>query len=109
MSTFDEVLIGIAVVVLLSVGAVYFRRLVLGYIQHHQHPNQARLRVLWAELLVVIACTTAYSVGEGVTLARGEDKAPAFAIFWAALFAWLLIGIILKIRRCRKIVASHDA
>ena len=97
----------IAVVVI--VGAISIRRWTLDYIKQHEHPDRARLRVLWAQLWFYIACAAMFSISEAVLYARGQDKAPAFVVFWVALFAWILIRSVLKIRRCQKESHKHDA
>jgi uncharacterized membrane protein YciS (DUF1049 family) len=109
MSTIDAVLIVVAAIIALIAGVIYIRRRVLRYVQHHEHPDQARLRLRWAHFWLLLACFVAYSVGEGVTFARGEDKAPGFAVFWVVFFTWMLIDSILKIRRSQKRISSHDA
>jgi undecaprenyl pyrophosphate phosphatase UppP len=103
------ILIFATIAVAVVVGAISIRLWTLDYIKQHKHPDRARLRLLWAQLWFYIACTTMFSVSEAVLYVRGEDKTPARWLFLFAIFAWALIGTILKIRRCRKIVASHDA
>jgi hypothetical protein len=109
MSTFDIVLIILAIVIGLPVATIYFRRRILRHIQTHAHPEQARLRLLWVLFWFYALCMVAYCVGEGVTLSRGEDKAPAFAVFWVVFFAWSLISTYTKIRGCQKEITNHDA
>ena len=109
MSTFDIVLIILAVVVGLPSATIYFRRRIIRHIQTHAHPEQARLRWLWVRFWLFAVFAAAYCVGEGVTFARGEDKAPAFAVFWVVFFAWSLISAFAKIRGCQKEITNHDA
>jgi hypothetical protein len=109
MSTIDIVLIILAVVVGLPFAAIYFRRRIIRHIQTHAHPELARLRWLWVQFWLFAAFAAAYCVGEGVMLTRGEDKAPAFAVFWVVLFAWTLISTYIKIRGCQKEITNHDA
>jgi len=101
------ILATIAVVVL--VGAISIRRWTFDYIKHHEHPDRARLRVLWVQLWFYIVCVVMFSVSEGVLYFRGEDRSSVRWLFWFAICAWALISTLLKIRRCRKMVASHDA
>jgi hypothetical protein len=105
MSTIEIVLIILAVVVGLPFATIYFRRRIIRHIQTHAHPELARLRLLWVQFAFLAACAAVYCVAEGVMLTRGEDKAPAFAVFWVLLFAWLLVSTFIKIRGCQK--ASH--
>jgi drug/metabolite transporter (DMT)-like permease len=112
MSTIDIVLIILAMLAMvlgLSFSMIYLRRQVIHHIQTHAHPDQARLRLLWVQLWFYIICMMVFLVSEAVLFVRGEDKAPARWLFWVAIFAWGFVGTILKIRRCRKKVASHDA
>ena len=109
MSTIDIVLIILAVVVGLPFAAIYFRRRIIRQIQTHAHPEQARLRWLWVRFAFTAACAAVYCVAEGVILARGEDKAPAFAVFWVLFFGWMLISAFIKIRGCQKEITTHDA
>jgi hypothetical protein len=112
MSTIDIILIilaMLAIVVGLSFSTIYFRRQIVHHIQTHAHPKQARLRWLWVRFWLYAACAAIYSVAEGVMLTRGEDKAPAFAVFWVVFFAWMLIGAIMKIRGYQKEITNHDA
>jgi hypothetical protein len=97
----------LAIVVGLSFSIIYIRRQIVNHIQTHAHPEKARLRLLWVQFWVYVACAATYSVCVVILLTRGQNKAPAQEGFFALFFVWIFIRLILKIRSCQK--ESHKA